>query len=139
VAVGAKRAGRRPEDVEVASLLPCVVAADRSQAIEALRPGLAFYAGFFPRYNRLLAENGFSEAARAIKAAWDREGQAAAARLVPDAMVEAVGVVGSAAECRERIEEYRRAGLALPILSPRGGGPDPKRAVMEAIEACAPR
>jgi probable F420-dependent oxidoreductase len=139
VAVGAKRAGRRPDDVEVASLLPCVVAADRSQAIEALRPGLAFYAGFFPRYNRLLAENGFSEAARAIKAAWDREGQAAAARLVPDAMVEAVGVVGSAAECRERIEEYRRAGLALPILSPRGGGPDPKRAVMEAIEACAPR
>jgi probable F420-dependent oxidoreductase len=138
VTVGARRAGRRPEDVEIASLLPCVVAADRAQAIDAMRSGVAFYAGFFPRYNRLLAESGFPDAARAIKAAWDREGRAAAAALVPDALVEAVGVVGTPAECRARIEEYRRAGIALPIVSPRAGGPDPKARVMAAIRACAP-
>jgi alkanesulfonate monooxygenase SsuD/methylene tetrahydromethanopterin reductase-like flavin-dependent oxidoreductase (luciferase family) len=34
-----------------------------------LRPGLAFYAGFFPRYNRMMAEHGFRDEAAAIAAA----------------------------------------------------------------------
>ena len=34
-----------------------------------------------------------------------------------------------------RIEAYRRAGLRLPIISPRG---DTKRVVMDTIRACAP-
>ena len=29
--------------------------------LAAARPGLAFYAGFFPRYNRLIAESGFAQ------------------------------------------------------------------------------
>jgi hypothetical protein len=43
-----------------------------------------------------------------------------------------------AAQCRERIERYRSAGLDLPIVSPRVGGSDPARAVMDLIRACAP-
>src|SRR5262245_40687850 len=58
VAAGARRAGRRPEDVEITSLLPCQVADNASEARERLRPGVAFYCGFFPRYNRLLAQAG---------------------------------------------------------------------------------
>ena len=138
VAIGARRAGRKPEDVEIASLLPCHVAGSRQEALDRLRPAVALYGGFFPRYNRLLAESGFSEAAAAIQAAWragDREG---AARAVPDALVDAVAVAGTDAECRGRVEEYRGAGLALPIISPRVSGPDGKQAAMRAIRACAP-
>jgi hypothetical protein len=50
----------------VTSLLPTVVGETRQQALNALRPGLAFYAGFFSRYNRLMAEHGFAEEAAAI-------------------------------------------------------------------------
>lgn len=46
--------------------------------------------------------------------------------------------IGLALTGRLAPQEYRRAGLALPILSPRAGGPDPKRAMMDAIRACAP-
>jgi probable F420-dependent oxidoreductase len=138
VAAGARRAGRRPEEIEIASLLPCHVAPTRADALDRMRPAVALYAGFFPRYNRLIAESGFPEAARVIKAAWDRGDREGAARHVPDALIEAVGVAGTAAQCRERVEAYRRSGIALPIISPRVGGPDGKASVTAAIRACAP-
>jgi len=58
VARGAAQAGRRPG--EIASLIPCAVAPSRREALDALRPAVALYAGFFPRYNRLLADGGFA-------------------------------------------------------------------------------
>jgi probable F420-dependent oxidoreductase len=138
VAAGARRAGRRPEDVEIVSLLPCAVAPTREAARERLRTSVATYAGFFPRYNRLMAESGFAEAAAAIKRVWDTGDRAAATRAVPDALVDAVGAVGTPHEVRARVEAYRAAGLALPIISPRLGGSEAKTQAMEAIRACAP-
>lgn len=137
VALGARRAGRRPEDIDVASLLPCSIAADRRQALDGIRPAVAFYAGFFPRYNRLLAEAGFPDEVRAIKDAFDRGGREEAARQVPDALVASIAVAGTPDECRERVDAYRRSGIGLPIISPRVSGPDGKRAAMTAIRACA--
>ena len=138
IAIGAQRAGRRAGDIDIASLLPCYMTNDRRQAFDAMRPAVAFYAGFFPRYNRLMAESGFPEAARAIKAAWDRGGPEAATPEVPDALIDAISVTGTPAECRARVEAYRRSGITLPIISPRPSGPDPKQVVIEALQACAP-
>jgi probable F420-dependent oxidoreductase len=138
VAIGARRAGRRPEDIEIASLLPCQVAEDGAEARDRLRPGLAFYIGFFPRYNRLLAEAGFADAVATVKAAWDRGDKEGAAPLVPDALIDAVALAGTPAECRAKIERYRASGIALPIVTPRGGGADPKARVIAALRACAP-
>ena len=135
VSRGALRVGRDPSEIDVASLIPCAVAPRRRDALEVLRPGVALYAGFFPRYNRLLAESGFPEAVRAIKTAWDRGDRAAATQAVPDELIEAVAIAGTPDECRDRIDRYRRAGLGLPIISPRG---DTRRSVMETIRACAP-
>jgi alkanesulfonate monooxygenase SsuD/methylene tetrahydromethanopterin reductase-like flavin-dependent oxidoreductase (luciferase family) len=138
VSRGALRAGRDPGGIDIASLIPCAVAADRREALEILRPGVALYAGYFPRYNRLLAESGFPEAVRVIKAAWDGGDRDAATRSVPDELIDAVAIAGTAADCRDRIDRYRRAGLALPIISPRTGAGDPKHAALEVIRACAP-
>ena len=107
-------------------------------ARDALRPGVGLYAGFFPRYNRLLAEAGFGEAVRAIKAAYDEGGREAAAKVVPDALIDAVALAGTPDTCRGRLDVYRKAGLALPIVSPRAAGPDAKARAMAAIRACAP-
>ena len=139
IAAGAARAGRGPDRVEISSLLPASVAEDRSEAFAAARPGLAFYAGFFPRYNRLIAESGFPQEAAAIAEAWAAGDRAAAERAVTDAMVAGTGVVGAPGECRERVEAYRDSGLDLPIVSPFARGPGAKEKFLAVIEACAPR
>ena len=53
-------------------------------------------------------------------------------------LVRPVALAGTPAECREKIERYRASGIALPIVTPRGGGPDPRQRVVDAIRACAP-
>jgi len=108
------------------------------EARRRLKPGVALYAGFFPRYYRLLAESGFAEAVAAIKTAWDRGDREGAVRLVPDALIDAVALAGPPERCRERLAAYRQAGVGVPIVTPRvreGGG---VKAVSEAIRACAP-
>jgi alkanesulfonate monooxygenase SsuD/methylene tetrahydromethanopterin reductase-like flavin-dependent oxidoreductase (luciferase family) len=86
----------------------------------------------------LLAEAGFGDAVREIKRAFDAGGREAAARVVPDELIDAVALAGTPAACRERLAAYRRAGLALPIVSPRVAGPEAKAMAMSAIRACAP-
>jgi len=137
VVIGARAAGRAASAVDVASLIPCAVAETAAVARDALRPSVGLYAGFFPRYNRLLAEAGFEGAVRDIKQAFDRGGREAAAKVVPDELIDAVALAGTPDTCRERLAAYRGAGLALPIVSPRVSGPDGKKLAMAAIRACA--
>ena len=138
VVAGAGRAGRDASAVEIASLLPASVAPDRNEALAAARPGLAFYAGFFPRYNRLLAESGFPAEAAAVAKAWAAGDKAGAERAVTDEMIAATSVAGTPAECRERLEAYRASGLDVPIISPFARGPGARDRFLAAIEACEP-
>src|SRR5207237_9657605 len=85
LAEAARQAGRDPAKIEVTSLLPASVGDTREGALAALRPGLAFYRGFFPRYNRMMAEYGFAAEAAAIVDAWQSESNSnARACLRPD-------------------------------------------------------
>jgi probable F420-dependent oxidoreductase len=138
VAIGARRAGRETAAVDLASLIPCAVADTAAAARELMRPAVGFYAGFFPRYNRLLAEAGFGEAVGAIKDAFERGGREGAAKAVPDELIDAVALAGTPAACRERLAVYREAGLALPIVSPRVAGADARTMATAVIRACAP-
>ena len=138
LAEGAARAGRDPSRIAITSLLPTAVASSREQALDLMRPGLAFYAGFFPRYNRLIAAHGFADEAAAIAEAWSRGDRAAAERAVTDAMVDATSIAGTPAQCRQRIEAYRESGIDLPIISPFERGPDAQANFEAVIRACAP-
>lgn len=134
----ARGAGRDPEAIEITTLLPTSLGATREAALGALRPGLAFYLGFFPRYNRMMAEHGFAAEAAAIADAWQRADRGGAERLVSDAMIDATSIAGTADQCRARIDAYRRSGIDLPIISPFARGPDAKARFEAAIRACAP-
>jgi probable F420-dependent oxidoreductase len=135
---GAVRADRDPSRIVVTSLLPAAVAQTREKAFDVLRPGLAFYAGFFPRYNRMMAEHGFPEEAAAIAAAWSRGDRTGAERAVSDQLIDATSIAGTPERCRERVEAYRRSGIDVPILSPFARGPGAKAKFEAVIRACAP-
>jgi 5,10-methylenetetrahydromethanopterin reductase len=138
LAEGASKAGRDPARIEVTTLLPASVGDTREAALAALRPGIAFYCGFFPRYNRMMAEHGFAAEAAAIAEAWARGDRDAAERAVSDTMIDATSVSGTPEQCRARIEAYRQSGVDVPIISPFARGPDAKARFEAAIRACAP-
>jgi len=124
--------------IEITSLLPTSVADTREAALAALRPGIAFYMGFFPRYNRMMAEHGFAADATAVAEAWARGDKAAAERAVSDALIDATSISGTPEQCRARLDAYRQSGMDVPIISPFARGPDAKARFEAAIRACAP-
>ena len=139
VAEGAKRAGRDPSEVEVATLMPCAVGSSGEGAMKGLKTNIARYATKFPRYRKLMENAGFTEELQEVRRAWDAGNEAEAVRLVPDELVDAIALVGSADKARSRLDEYRRAGITQPIISPRVSGENSKEEAMQIIRACAPR
>jgi alkanesulfonate monooxygenase SsuD/methylene tetrahydromethanopterin reductase-like flavin-dependent oxidoreductase (luciferase family) len=137
LAVGAARAARSESDVEICSLLPTAVAAERKAAYDRVRPVLAFYIGFFPRYQRLVREAGFASAVDATAAAFKRGGVEAALPTVSDEMVASLTASGTERDVRERIAQYRRSGIALPIIMPVATAADAAANVAGVIRACA--
>ncbi len=137
---GAAKAGRSAEAdaMTISSLLPVAVADSREAAFDRMRPGFAAYTGYFPRYNRMTADQGFAEEAAAIGKAWARGDREAAAAAVSNELIDATAIAGTAADCRAKIAAYRDSGLDLPILSPFARGANSKAVFEEVIRACAP-
>jgi alkanesulfonate monooxygenase SsuD/methylene tetrahydromethanopterin reductase-like flavin-dependent oxidoreductase (luciferase family) len=137
LSAGAARAGRSAKEIEIASLLPARVARDRKTAYDRVRPVLAFYVGYFPRYQRVAREAGFGAAVDAIAEASKRGDSERTLAAVPDEMVAELTASGTAADLRARIAEYRHSGIALPILMPVESGPDSMAGVVETLHAGA--
>ena len=55
-----------------------------------------------------------------VKKAWRKNDLPTAARIMPDAIVEALTLTGNADHCLDKLQEYRRAGVKLPIIMPIG-------------------
>ena len=138
VGIGARKAGRAPGDVEVASLLPCAVSDNREAARDLMRQPIASYAGRFPRYRKLMIDAGFPEEIEMVRVAWQEGRTQDALDLVPVGLIDKIGLVGTADECRQKLAGYRKAGITLPIVSPRLMGNGAKEQALEIIRACAP-
>jgi len=54
---------------------------------------------------------------------------------VTDDMLDRIGIIGSAEECRARVEAFRAAGVTTPMISP--FYPD-ERVMWRTFEALAP-
>ncbi len=143
VLTGVATAGREPQEVDIAAGLACVISEDRAKARNAVRQSLATTIGIFPRYRTVIAESGFPEEVEAVRKAWSEGDKERAVGLVPDGLIDALAVTGTAEECQERIHEYRKAGITLPIISPgvgrsEFGDDDPKKVAFQVIRTCAP-
>ncbi len=57
---------------------------------------------------------------RPVKEAWSRRDIPAAAKALPDEVVNALTLTGNADDCADRLDDYRKAGVKLPIIMPIG-------------------
>lgn len=120
VRAGAEEAGRDPDAVDIACMLVVRLTDAPASMLPQLRARLA---GIMAEQHvgELMAEwggldLGDLDALRAADASGDRE---AGAQLIGDEVAEACALVGDAGRIRERIEEYREAGVEHPLLLPR--------------------
>lgn len=111
-------AGRERASFTVAPLLPILVTDDEPAARAVIRRHLAFYIGGMGRfYRETVARHGFADAAAEVRRLWDARQRDAAADAVTDDLLDAFAIVGDAAHCRARLDDYRAAGADLPIVA----------------------
>ncbi len=120
IADGAEGGGRRPEDVEVADWVIVAVSDDVDRAREDVKRQIAFHATV-RTYDRILELHGLTEVATRIREHWKRFDLAAMTALVPDEMLDAMGIAGTPAECRQRLAErarsFDRQLLGAPVVA----------------------
>lgn len=119
VKIGEEKAARR---VERASYMLTSVHRDGRAASDAVR-GFYFFVYQLAEVVRAedLVEYGVTEDSLApMKRAWKKGDLAEARKLVPQAAIDALAVTGSPDQVLDRIRDYGRAGVTLPIIMPIG-------------------
>ena len=117
VAIGAKRASKRLEDIEIVNRFVVIVTDDKKDGYDRFRQQfIPYFAN--PVYNKYLNWCGYSNEAEALSAAWaarDREGTAEA---FTDELCDQIAVIGTAEECRDRIRLHAEQGITTSIIAP---------------------
>ncbi len=132
VRLGAARAGRDPETIEVVARFMVCVTDDPDGARAMMR---AFFGPYFATsvYNRFVAWCGFEQEAAEIRAGWETRDRARVGAAVDDSMIDRIAVIGSAQECRDRLEAFRAAGVTTPMVNPIAGDEASAVAMLEAL------
>src|SRR3972149_6074809 len=112
---GLERSRRSRKDFDLASIITCAVSNNESEAKQAARATIAFYATV-RTYEPPFKMHGFEKEAQKIREAFFKRDIKSMIENVTDDMVETFAIVGDADECLKRINEYREY-IDLPILS----------------------
>ena len=124
VAEGAKAAGRDPSEIDITLGIPSIVSDDLELARTAGIRGFSPYLNF-PFYQRLMINNGYGDAIDKIRAGEKP------ADVFTGEMLDSVALVGPPDRCRAKLEEYRDAGVDLPIIVPAPAGKQGNVEVMQ--------
>ena len=131
---GAAKAGRSLKELDLPELI--VVSLSDAHPEKALHEGKKLAAYYFATEPHIMKASGVSEAiaeqARAMMG-WPatEEDYERASAVIPDEIVHQIMAVGTAAQCRARVQEYIDAGVTCPILYPLMGN------IKEVIDAFA--
>ena len=112
--IGAERAGRRLEDLEVACYI-LYSPEERGMASRIVRGFVASSVAYSSP--EALERDGFTEEeALRVREALERHGIEEASRILPDGMVETYSIVGGPRRLRDRVLDYVDAGVNLPVI-----------------------
>jgi 5,10-methylenetetrahydromethanopterin reductase len=134
LAAGAERAGRTVDDLDRPQLIVCSMDEDRDAALDAARELVTQYLGQQPHIMKAsgVPESLLERIGEVLTWPATAEQVHAAAKLVPDEVVQMITASGTVDECRAKVAEYVEAGCTCPILYPLGSD------VRAMIDAFAP-
>jgi len=116
-----------------------IVSDDLEKARNAVKPGMALYIGGMGArnknfYNDLAKRLGYEEAAKRIQDLYLDGKKAEATAAVPDALVDAVHLVGPRARIKERLQAWKEAGKKSWVHTLQvGGGPEALELLAEEL------
>ena len=134
---GASAAGRDPDalDVVCRHMLCADGLDDETRAVG--RFVLAVYVTS-PPYEAFLRWIGMGELIDPVLERWRSGDRAGALAAMSDELLTSLMVVGDVDQCRERLEEYRAAGVRVPCIAPFSGRQDARGSVLRAMRELSP-
>lgn len=138
----ARAAGKDPDGVAIVCRIFVGVTSDPRTAREQFRRAMTAYLNV-PVYRRFQAWLGRGEALGLMHERWERGDRRGALAAVPEHVVDELGVIGTAEECRDRILAYCANGVTVPVIQLMNLESDPAKrgdaslAMMRALAAPA--
>lgn len=116
IRIGAERAGKKLEDIEVVCRHAILVTDDVAAGRDIFR---SVYAPYYatPVYNKFLAWAGYEDVAATIKEGWAARDRDKTTGALTDELVDEIGAIGSEEVCHERIREYAKLGVTTHIIA----------------------
>jgi F420-dependent oxidoreductase-like protein len=119
---GAARAGRTLSDFRICPTVNVMISDDLAEARNAMRPMLALYIGGMGSreqnfYNKLVSSYGFEREARQVQELYLAGQRSEAMLALPDALIDAVSIVGPRDRAKEKIRAFRDAGVDTLIVT----------------------
>jgi probable F420-dependent oxidoreductase len=118
--IGAKRRGRRADDLEIVKRRAVVLAEDDGavrEAVDFFRGYLAFY-GSAAAYQEIMRQLGYAESVEEIRAGYATRDRRRTTGAISDAMVSRICTFGSTAVCHARLREDYAGGVDTVAVSP---------------------
>jgi probable F420-dependent oxidoreductase len=134
VEAGAKRAGRTLDGFEIAAFIRTCVTDAPEAARQSLARDITGYTTV-DAYANYFRGSGFAEDVDAVQAAWKAGDRAGAPGKLSPRLLDALGVVGDEAYCRERIAEFRHSGLTMPVVVPFAPDDGRKASILRTVRA----
>jgi probable F420-dependent oxidoreductase len=133
---GAEKAGRDPAEVAISGYVRLAVTDDLAVGRASLQTQIARY-GSGGHYRAFFQYMGFVSEMEGVLSARRHEDNTGSASAISSEMQKELGMVGSAGECRARLDELRDMGLDKPVIAPLPVG-DLKASYERTIRALAP-
>nr|PZN59051.1 MAG: LLM class flavin-dependent oxidoreductase [Chloroflexota bacterium] len=120
--IGARKAGRRLDDIDRPQLVVCSVDKDRKKALDAARKLVTQYLGQQPHIMKAsgVRQELLDEIAQVLTWPATEEQIEEAMKLVPDDVVQLITASGTPDEVKAKVREYVSYGATCPILYPLG-------------------
>jgi len=134
IEIGARREGRSLEGFEIACFVRVSVTDDPEPARQWLAREITGYC-IVDTYARFFTACGFGTEVEAVNRAWHAGDRAGAVRLISSRMLDALGVVGSADFCGQRLQDFAKAGLTQPVVFPFSPDPTPFPSLLRTVRA----